>query len=78
MDIGTAIFLLFMLMSHLTVFFYMYSTLGPHHIRTKLYKVLVTKLRSLQKETVDTKTYVSNSPEYKLFAIILEVAKFRL
>ena len=27
---------------------------------------------------VDTKTYVPNSPEYKLVAIILDVAKFRL
>ena len=42
----------------------------------------------LQKEVVDTKTYVQNSPEYKLVvqnspeyklvAIILDVAKFRL
>ena len=27
---------------------------------------------------MDTKTYVQNSPEYKLVAIILDVAKFRL
>ena len=27
---------------------------------------------------VDTKTYIQNSPEYKLVAIILDVAKFRL
>ena len=27
---------------------------------------------------MDTKTYVPNSPEYKLVAIILDVAKFRL
>ena len=48
------------------------------YIRTKLYQLPVTKLRSLQKEVVDTKTYVQNSPEYKLVAIILDVAKFRL
>ena len=55
-----------------------FDTLLPHHIRTKLYQLPVTKLRSLQKEVVDTKTYVHNSPEYKLFAINLYVAKFRL
>ena len=27
---------------------------------------------------MDTKTYVQNSPEYKLIAIIKDVAKFRL
>ena len=27
---------------------------------------------------MDTKAYVPNSPEYKLVAIILDVAKFRL
>ena len=42
------------------------------------YQLPVTKLRSLQKEVVDTKIYVKNSPEYKLVAIILDVAKFRL
>ena len=75
MDIGTTIVLIFMLMSHLTVFFHMYSS--HNHIRTKLYQLPVTKLRSFQKEVVDTKTYVQNSPEYKLVAIILDVAKFR-
>ena len=57
---------------------YVQQPLGPHHIRTKLYQLPVTKLRSLQKEVVDTKTYVQNSPEYKLVAINLDVAKFRL
>ena len=57
---------------------YVQQPLGLHHIRTKLYQLPVTKLRSLQKEVVDTKTYVQNSPEYKLVAIILDVAKFRL
>ena len=52
--------------------------LGLHHIRTNMYQLPVTKLRSLQKEAVDTKTYVPNSPEYELVAIILDVAKFRL
>ena len=41
--------------------------LGLHHIRTKLYQLPVTKLRSLQKEVVDTKTYVPNSPECSFF-----------
>ena len=27
---------------------------------------------------MDTKTYIPNSPEYKLVSIILDVAKFRL
>ena len=58
--------------------FHMYSSHSDHHIRTKLYQLPVTKLRSLQKEVVDTKTYVPNSPEFKLVAIILDVAKFRL
>ena len=53
---------------------YVQQPLGLHHIPTKP----VTKLGSLQKEVVDTKTYVQNSPEYKLVAIILDVAKFRL
>ena len=52
--------------------------LGLHHIRTKLYKLPVNKLCSLQREVVDTKTHVPNSPEYKLVAIILDVAKFKL
>ena len=52
--------------------------LGLHHICTKQYQLLVPKFRSLQKEVVDTKAYVPNSPEYKLVAIILDVAKFRL
>ena len=51
---------------------------GLHHICTKLYQLPVTKLRSLQKEAVDTKTYITNSPENKLVAIILDVVKFRL
>ena len=57
---------------------YVQQLLGLHHICTKLYQLPVTKFRSLQKEVVDTKTYVENSPEYKLVAIILDVAKFRL
>ena len=57
---------------------YAQQTLGFHHIRTKLYQLPVTKLLSLQREVVDTKTYVQNSPEYKQAAIILDVAKFRL
>ena len=57
---------------------YVQQPLGLHHIRTKLYQLPVTKLRSLQKEVVDTKTYVQNSPEYNLVAIILDVANFRL
>ena len=57
---------------------YVHQPLGLHHTRTKLYQLPVTKLRSLQKEVVDTKTYIQNSPEYKLVAIILDVAKFRL
>ena len=52
--------------------------LGLHHIRTKVYQLPVTNLRSLQKDDVDTKAYVPNSPEYKLVAIILDVAKIRL
>ena len=57
---------------------YVQQSLGLHHIHTKLYQLPVTKLRSLQKEVADTKTYVQNSPEYKLVAIILDVTKFRL
>ena len=57
---------------------YVQQPLGLHHISTKLYQLPVTKLRSLQKEVVDTKTYVQHSPEYKLVAIILDVAKFKL
>ena len=57
---------------------YVQQPVGLHHIRTKLYQLPVTKLRSLQKEVVDTKTYIQNSPEYKLVAIILGVVKFRL
>ena len=57
---------------------YIQQPLGLHHLRTKLYQLPVTKLRSLQKEVVDTKTDVQNSPEYKLVAIILDVAKIRL
>ena len=53
-----------------TLLRYVQQPLGLHHIRTKLYKLPVTKLRSLQKEVMDTKTYVQNSPEYKLVAII--------
>ena len=79
MDIGTTIVLIFMLMfSFDTLLPYAQQPLGLHHIRTKLYQLPVTKLRSLQKEVVDTKTYVQNPPEYKLVAIILDVAKFRL
>ena len=61
-----------------TLFSYVQQPLGLHHIRTKLYQPPVTKRRSLQKEVVDTKTYIPNSPEYKLVTIILDVAKFRL
>ena len=57
---------------------YVQQPLGLHHIRTKLYQLPVTKLRSLQKEVVDTKTFVQNSSKYKLVAIILDVAKLRL
>ena len=57
---------------------YIQQPLGLHHMRTKLYQLPVTKFRSLQKEAVDTKTYVPNSSEYKLGAIILDVSKFRL
>ena len=42
---------------------YVQQSLGLHHIRTKLYQLPVTNLCSLQKEVVDTKTYVQNSPE---------------
>ena len=59
MDIGTTIVLIFMLMSHLTLSFQMYSSHLDHHIRTKLYQLPVTKLRSLQKEVVDTKNIPS-------------------
>ena len=51
--------------------------LGLHHIRTKLYQLPVTKLHSLQKEVVHTKTYVPNSPEYKLVAIFLDCCPTR-
>ena len=61
-----------------TLLSYLQQPLGLHHIRTKLYQLSVTKLCCLQKEVLDTKTYVQNSPEYKLVAIILNVAKFRL
>ena len=57
---------------------YVQQPLGLHYIRTKLYQLPVTKPRSLQKDVVDTKTFIQNSPEYKLVAIILDVAKFRL
>ena len=43
--------------------------LGLHHIRIKLYQL---------PEVVDTKTCVPNTPEYKLVAILLDVAKFTL
>ena len=60
-----------------TLLLHVQQPLGLHHIRTKLYQLRVTKLRSLQKEVEDTKTYIPNSPEYKLVAIILDIAKFR-
>ena len=44
---------------------------------TKLRPLPVTKFRPLQKQAVDTKQYVPNSPDYKLVAIILDVATFR-
>ena len=46
---------------------------GLYHICTKLYQLLVTKLRSLQKEAVDTKTYIPNSPENKLGPVVQSV-----
>ena len=57
---------------------YIQQPFGLHHIRTKLYQLPATKLCSLQKEAVDIKTYVPNSPEYKLGAIIFDDFKFRL
>ena len=56
---------------------YIQQPLGLHHIRTKLYQLPVTKLRSLQKWLIQ-KHILPNSPEYKLVAIILDVAKLRL
>ena len=79
MDIGTTIVLIFMLMSQFdTLLPYVQQPFGLHHSRTKLYQLPITKLSSLQKEVVNTKIYVQNSPEYKLVAIVLDVAKFRL
>ena len=57
-----------------TLFPYVQQPLGLHHIRTKL---PVTKLRSLQKEVVDTK-HMFKILLNKLVAIILDVAKFML
>ena len=60
-----------------TLFPYVQQPLGLHHIRTKLYQLPVTKLRSLQKEVVDTK-HMFKILLNKLVAIILDVAKFML
>ena len=74
MDIGTTSVLLHGDVSFDTLFPHVQQPLGFRHIHTKLYQLQVTKLRSLQKEAVDTKTYVLNCPEYKLVAIILDAA----
>ena len=62
-----------------TLFPHVQQTLVLHHIRTKLYQLPVTKLQlRFFAEGGCTKKYVPNSPEYKLVAIILDVAKLRL
>ena len=67
-----------MLLSHLTLSFHMYSSNQDFIIVIPKYQLPTTKLHSLQKEAVDTKMYFPNSPEYKLVAIVLDVAKFSL
>ena len=55
-----------------------FDTLLPHVQQPLGLYHIESKLRSLQKEAVDTKSYLPNFPEYKRVDIILDVAKFRL
>ena len=56
----------------------MQKPLGIHHIRTKLYSLPLTKLNSLYKYCLEQPITNCNSNQYRLSAIILDIAYHRL
>ena len=52
--------------------------LGIHHIRTKLFSLPLSKLHSIYKDCLDKTVTDSNTPLYKLVAIVLDIGHNRL
>ena len=65
-------------MSYETLLHNIPKQLGTHYIRTKLYAIPLTKLRVLYESCIQTTHFDSNSPEYKLDAIIMDISNHRL
>ena len=57
---------------------YVQNSLGLHHIRTKLYSVLLSRLRQLQTEALNGRITEQHTPGYKLIGVVLDIAQYRL
>ena len=51
---------------------------GPHKIKTKLFALKLTELRSLQKVALESDNFNYESAEYRASGMILEIAQYRL
>ena len=51
---------------------------GVHNINTKLFSISVPQLRSLQKVALELTNFDYSSAEYRVIAIILDIANYRL
>ena len=65
-------------MSYDTLLHNIPKQLGTHYLRTKLYAIPLTKLRVLYESCIQTTHFDSNSPEYKMDAIIMDISNHRL
>ena len=57
---------------------YLYQPEGVHKIKTTLFSISLPKLRGLQSLAQESTNYDYESAEYRVTAIILDTAKYRL
>ena len=62
----------------MSLFTHFCQQLGPHHIRTKLYSVPLRVLNKLLEEAKASLHLDFSTPEYRLNAMIMDVAHHRL